>query len=79
MSFDEVFSLLKADGEQKKDAWERTRQQCFYSVLPYSKIKSPDELFTLPWDKKAVKKPVKKLTKKQLENRIKEAERWLKK
>lgn len=76
MGFDEVVALLKADGERKRDEWERTRQQCFYSVAPYSdKIKQPKDLFQLPWDVKKEKKQSQKLSKNQLKNRLKQAEK----
>ena len=56
MSFEEISALIKADDNKRREEWEKTRYQCFYSVISYSdKIKTPQELFTLPWDKQEKK------------------------
>jgi hypothetical protein len=77
MSVDETIALLKADENRRREAWERTRQQCFYSVAPYSeKIKQASDLFKFPWDIKE-KKEARHIPKEQVTRNVKQIEKWL--
>jgi hypothetical protein len=78
MSHDEVVAVMKARHQHyeliSRAEWERARLQCYYAATGFgNKIKSPRELFKLPWDgeKKAVEKP-KILTREEALKRLQE-------
>jgi hypothetical protein len=60
MSQDEVVAVMKAHRNDfelvSKQQWEQVRLQCYYNIVAFGgKVKSPKELFLLPWDKEKVK------------------------
>ena len=77
MSFEEVHAVLKAKENEERAEWERVRQQCFYSVIGFTtKISSPQDLFSFPWDAKD-KKQVSKASKSEIKEKAKKIEKWL--
>jgi hypothetical protein len=77
MGADETIAILEADEYRRRDEWERTREQCFYSVAPYNdKIKQASDLFKFPWDNKKKKKQENQ-TKEQVDRKIKQVKKWL--
>jgi hypothetical protein len=77
MSFGEIAAIVNANDNRRREEWEKVRQICFYSIAGYTdKVKSPQDLFKLPWDRKNEKK-VSKLTKEQAREEAKKIEKWL--
>jgi hypothetical protein len=59
MSQDELTAIMKAKSEKEatenKVTWEQTRNICFFTVVAMNgtkTIKKPEDVFSLPWDKK---------------------------
>jgi hypothetical protein len=74
MSFDELSSLLKA---RNKNASEDARLQGFFFAIAQGvKIKRPTDLGLFEWDRKPKEKS-RKLTKDEVEGKVKQAEQWL--
>lgn len=69
MSQDEVEAIMEAKYKHERTQWEQTRTLAFYSIVAQQgtkHIKSPKDLFTLPWDEGQEEKPVgKALTKEE--------------
>ena len=77
MSFDEINALLKNKSEEDKRKWELERWNWFYVLISQgSKAEKPQDITMFPWEKKK-SKPVKPLTKAQIERRNKQAQKWL--
>lgn len=77
MSFDEISYLLDAANRSEREGWEKVRQVCFYTVAVQSdKFKTPRDLFMFPWEQKE-KKPVKTLTREQVDKKFKAVQKWL--
>ena len=69
MSQDEVTAIMEAKYKHERIQWEQTRTLAFYSVVAQQgtkNIKSPKDLFSLPWDEGQEEKQVgKTLTKEE--------------
>ena len=79
MSQDEVAAIVKtksnSDKMIKQMSWEQTREICFWTVVAMqgTKIfKKPEDLFKFSWEKKIseAKKEIKRLTKEELDEKI---------
>jgi hypothetical protein len=75
MSQDEITAIMKAKHEIDKISWEQTRTLSFYTIAAQQgtkHIKSPKELFALPWDEGNKDKPISKaLTRDEFLNKSK--------
>ena len=74
MSLDEIKALYKGRYENDKKDWEQTRTICFYTVVAMhgsKDFKTPEDLFSLTWDKKDEGKKVEVVTKEEALERLK--------
>ena len=75
MSQDEVTAIMKSKSEVDKSQWEQTRLLSFYTIVAQQgtkQIKTPKDLFTLPWDEGHTEKIVgKQLTREEFLNKAK--------
>ena len=73
MSQDEVTAIMKSKTEHERSQWEQTRTLSFYTVVAQQgtkQIKSPKDLFQLPWDEGVKSKSVgKQLTRDEFLNK----------
>jgi len=74
MSQSELHFIVEGLEELDVEDWERTRTVCFYIVMSdrinTRSVKSPQDLFPLPWDKKKIKKTMSKEDMRKLTEQI---------
>lgn len=72
MSQDEVSAIMKSKTEHERSQWEQTRTLSFYTIVAQQgtkHIKSPKDLFILPWDETIEKPKGKQLTRDEFLNK----------